>query len=107
MTNTSGPACANLPGAVRAGLSTVPAPAADDLCGALLENKVASTCDLGAMIEWALSSTADKPPRCRSGGDGDGDGPPPEPLADLRPLPAGAFANASALAEEEGATYYT
>ena len=89
---------------IRAGLRTVPAPPADALCATLLDGPI-NTCSLGAIIEWGLASTTQRAPRCNAGGQVDPPGAP-APLADLRPLPPGAFENATELLAAEGATYF-
>lgn len=63
LTNTSGPLCGNLSLPVRSALGAVPAPAANKLCDTLLDGPI-DTCNLGAMVEWGLTSTASAPPKC-------------------------------------------
>ena len=63
LTNTTGPQCANAPATIRTALAAVPAPAADQLCDALLDSPI-DTCNLGAMVEWGLTGTAVAPPKC-------------------------------------------
>lgn len=63
LTNTTGPQCANAPATIKTALGAVPAPAADQLCDALLDSPI-DTCNLGAMVEWGLTSTAAAPPKC-------------------------------------------
>lgn len=105
LTNTTGPQCANAPATIRTALGAVPAPAADQLCDALLDSPI-DTCNLGAMVEWGLTSTAAAPPKCN--GALKQEVPPGEPsaLADLRPLPYAGFENATDLLEVEGETYF-
>ena len=62
-TNTSGPLCANLSAPIKTALAAVPAPAANQLCDTLLDGPI-DTCNLGAMVEWGLTSTASAPPKC-------------------------------------------
>ncbi|PRW33116.1 lipase [Chlorella sorokiniana] len=104
-TKTTGPQCANTSAAIKAALAAVPAPAANQLCDTLLDSPI-NTCNLGAMVEWGLTSTASEPPKCN--GALKQEVPPGEPAAlqDLRPLPYAGFDNATDLLELEGETYF-
>ena len=63
LTSTGGPLCANLSATTKAALRAFPAPAADQLCSTLLDGPL-EFCNLGAMLEWGLASTAAAPPKC-------------------------------------------
>lgn len=103
MTNTSGPLCAALHQNVKDIMAGLPAPAANNLCGSLLNGPI-NTCNINAVVETALALSAGSP-TCNSPVWVEPPGRP-QALRDARPLPAASFPDVGSVYRREGSTFF-